>query len=548
MKNTLFFDRDFNFLLLENEENEANSIWIKFHTSAAGSQVLHITANGSTITENLASNSDIVYELEDTNWTNNGATEIWLTNANISSSIIKIIFSEIPEVSCAINRDSNTVFIMQYEGQAEEESGGGLGGSGSAGTSFDFVEIIRNIGFRLLDEPSAVSVEFDEINNRVEIKWTDPADIATNEPAPAEWAGTVVVRKAGSAPLHKWDGTLIVDSTTRDEYSVNPLIDNNVEPNANYYYGIFPYDTKGDYRYTKVVTAFAAEIPAPQINNLSVINTTITVNYSVSTDYTWDYITLVYKKNSAPVNKTDGTAVSLSASSSSVDITELEENATYYFKIFAKVQNTTEELESNMISATIGIQPFTPVGYIESDNSKEQYIDTELYSNAWADVEIKVKFLDLNSGQNAFGCRRYSSAGEYSIARTSVIHTPGWYWTTTGHANTGINDTEWHKIYFEGSSGYAYVDDIYIDSTLPADNVEVYPASFYVFACNDETNGAIYFTSMQLEYLKIWDKDKNLVRDFIPVLNGQGVACLYDNVTHKLYYNKGTGNFNYGNI
>lgn len=261
MKNTLFFDSNFNFLLLENEENEANSIWLKFHTSAAGSQVLHITANGTLITENLASDTDIVYELEDTNWTNNGATGIWLTNANISSSIIKIIFSEIPEVSCAINRTSNTVFVMQYEGQAEEESGGGSGGSGSAGTSFDFVETIRNIGFRLLDEPSAVSVEYDEINNRVEIKWTDPADIATNEPAPAEWAGTVVVRKSGSAPRHKWDGTIITDSTTRDQYRTNALIDSNIDEDATYYYGIFPYDIKGDYRYTKTVKLFANESP-----------------------------------------------------------------------------------------------------------------------------------------------------------------------------------------------------------------------------------------------------------------------------------------------
>lgn len=120
--------------------------------------------------------------------------------------------------------------------------------------SNDFVEIIRNIGFRLLDEPSNVSIEYDEDNNEVSLKWTDPADIATNEPCPATWAGTVVVRKEGSAPKHRWDGTLIVDSTTRDEYSVNALVDNTVEEGKGYYYGIFPYDTKGDYRFTKTIS------------------------------------------------------------------------------------------------------------------------------------------------------------------------------------------------------------------------------------------------------------------------------------------------------
>ena len=87
----------------------------------------------------------------------------------------------------------------------------------------------------------------------VKIKWTDPPDILTNEPVPCTWAGTVVVRKEGSAPRHRWDGTLIVDSTTRDEYSSSALADNTIQSNKVYYYGIFPYDTKGDYRFTKCV-------------------------------------------------------------------------------------------------------------------------------------------------------------------------------------------------------------------------------------------------------------------------------------------------------
>ena len=89
---------------------------------------------------------------------------------------------------------------------------------------------------------------------KVSIKWTDPSDISTNEPCPATWAGTVVVRKEGSAPRHRWDGTLIVDSTTRDQYSSTALEDNTVDAGKTYYYGIFPYDTNGYYRFTKVVS------------------------------------------------------------------------------------------------------------------------------------------------------------------------------------------------------------------------------------------------------------------------------------------------------
>ena len=34
-----------------------------------------------------------------------------------------------------------------------------------------------------------------------------------------------------------------------------------------------------------------------------------------------------------------------------------------------------------------------------------------------------------------------------------------------------------------------------------------------------------------------------LVRDFIPVLDPEGVACMYDKVTKEYYYNQGTGDF-----
>ena len=38
-----------------------------------------------------------------------------------------------------------------------------------------------------------------------------------------------------------------------------------------------------------------------------------------------------------------------------------------------------------------------------------------------------------------------------------------------------------------------------------------------------------------------------MIRDFIPVIDGNNVACLYEQVEGKLYYNKGTGTFTAGN-
>lgn len=50
--------------------------------------------------------------------------------------------------------------------------------------------------------------------------------------------------------------------------------------------------------------------------------------------------------------------------------------------------------------------------------------------------------------------------------------------------------------------------------------------------------GAIAFGRGRIKfyYCKIWDEDMNLVRDFIPVKDNNGVGCLYDLVTEKFYY------------
>lgn len=51
--------------------------------------------------------------------------------------------------------------------------------------------------------------------------------------------------------------------------------------------------------------------------------------------------------------------------------------------------------------------------------------------------------------------------------------------------------------------------------------------------------------SAKLYSFKIYDNDV-LVRDFIPTLDDNGVACLYDKVEGKHYYNAGSGSFTYG--
>lgn len=108
----------------------------------------------------------------------------------------------------------------------------------------------------------------------VELKWTDPENIAEWEPKPCSWEGTIVVRKLNSPPLNRWDGVLITDSTVRDQYSENALIDDTIQVNRVYYYGIFPYYTAIQdaqhpikyYRFTKVIRVSTGKtLDAPEI-------------------------------------------------------------------------------------------------------------------------------------------------------------------------------------------------------------------------------------------------------------------------------------------
>lgn len=199
---------------------------------------------------------------------------------------------------------------------------------------FNFPELIRNIGFRLLDEPTNVQAVYDSENNAIKLKWTDPLDIVTSEPCQAEWAGTVVVRSDNGEPLHRWDGTLIKDSTTRNEHSSNWLVDNTVEKGIVYYYAIMPYDTKGDYRYTKVVQIQAGgDIANPVITSLEMNNSQVDVTYTIPSAI-YNYIKLVYKKGSIPTSYTDGTAIDITQASTEQEISGIVDGDTYYFVIF----------------------------------------------------------------------------------------------------------------------------------------------------------------------------------------------------------------------
>ena len=84
--------------------------------------------------------------------------------------------------------------------------------------------------------------------NVVTLKWGDPDDVVISGVTLAAWGGTKVMRKAGSAPGNKNDGTLVVDNKTRNAYKTTGYTDSGLEYGTTYFYRFFPY-TDGN-RYT----------------------------------------------------------------------------------------------------------------------------------------------------------------------------------------------------------------------------------------------------------------------------------------------------------
>lgn len=84
---------------------------------------------------------------------------------------------------------------------------------------------------------TAISSSMREIS----IRWTDPEDITIDGQTISTWGGTLVVRKAGSAPADRRDGTVILDSKTRNAYASTAFVDNTVDYGNTYYYRFFPY-------------------------------------------------------------------------------------------------------------------------------------------------------------------------------------------------------------------------------------------------------------------------------------------------------------------
>jgi len=84
-------------------------------------------------------------------------------------------------------------------------------------------------------------------SGKVYIKWTDPEDLVVAGSTLAAWSGTLLVRKAGSMPVSRRDGTTVLDNKTRNAYQNDYFCDSGLTDGTEYFYKFFPYTTSNTY-------------------------------------------------------------------------------------------------------------------------------------------------------------------------------------------------------------------------------------------------------------------------------------------------------------
>lgn len=171
------------------------------------------------------------------------------------------------------------------------------------------------------------------------------------------------------------------------------------------------------------------------------------------------------------------------------------------------------------------------VEYLESTGT--QYIDTGIKPTISQKYEIKYSFTDIETNQVLFGTR---TSGGYDSSKNQIY----------------MNLNYRKRIFFVGTvlvSELSIQKDIIYTDTFYA-NLGNYDSTgtknFFIFALN-HIDTPLAFSTARIYSFKIYDNNV-LVRDYIPVLNENNEAGLYDLVNKQFYGNSGTGSFQYGNI
>ena len=106
-------------------------------------------------------------------------------------------------------------------------------------------------------------------NASVELIWTDPEDLELVDGTIIKWAYTRIVRKVGSAPADINDGTVVINSSIKNQYQNDPYVDDELVNDTTYYYVAFSISETG---------GINSEGPSVNATPISYKTMTVTIN------------------------------------------------------------------------------------------------------------------------------------------------------------------------------------------------------------------------------------------------------------------------------
>ncbi len=255
---------------------------------------------------------------------------------------------------------------------------------------------------------------------KVYVKWTDPDDLVVAGSTLAAWGGTLLVRKAGSAPVSRRDGTVVLDSKTRNAYQNEYFCDSGLTDGVTYYYKFFPYTTQGSY--TDSADDEFSKTPAPvavgDVSSMSAIaagngklalkwtDPSATVVNDGVTLATWAKTTVVVKAGGYATDPDDANAAYRLAvttrnqyASSPLTVTGLENGVTYYVSFFPV--STDGAVNTNTANRITGIPDRLKISTVPSQSGTLTY-NGNSQSPIWSDYDAnKMTIGNQTAGVNA---------------------------------------------------------------------------------------------------------------------------------------------------
>lgn len=277
------------------------------------------------------------------------------------------------------------------------------GGSGSSGLALGAVSNVSTV----------IS------HGKAYFKWTDPEDIVVSDSTLAAFSGTILVRKAGSAPVSRRDGTVVVDSKTRNAYQNTYFCDSGLTDGVTYYYKFFTYTTQNVYTDLEenLVEITPVAVAPANVSDMSVAaagNGKVTLKWTDPDNTTQDGITtvawggskVIYKKGSKPTSESDGTLVLNSTTknaykSTGLTISGLENGATYYFAVFPYGTDAYgSAVNTNASNVISGVPNRLTIANVPSQSGSLTYTGSA-QTPSWSNYDSSKMTLSVTAQTNA---------------------------------------------------------------------------------------------------------------------------------------------------